>query len=982
MNNKNNVKINKSVVGNVVAISISALLIVLSFCGRYFSGALRTFCNFFVGTFGMSFFGIAIAVIVACAFRLSGKKITIPTKYIINFVAMYIVITILVHTFSTRFLAGMTYEQYTSYCFDYYTVPSFGGVVFGTIAFGLEHALHIAGSIIVLCLALGVTVIFAGSFAYDLATNNIKLYTKVEKSDYVQPVMPVIETQPIKQDMQQPTQTEKDRAMDILFGEEQPVSHIEVSPQFDTVAQSKLNNDQPTETVADFSNKTAEAILFGSDEQLQSPTEFKTNTFFTERDKTVSKPLQSTTTTPTQPIYDDTWLNDTFTTPATPVEEVAQQTASEILFKPVEDTLPAIDFTEGAVEDESEELPFGVVEAFVPQQDEIVEDIWDEESQPEDCVVEQPEELQPIVIDNSDTVEEYVFEDDLVDEFVDDQVEEEEEVVEEPIPAVVVPIQAEEKPQYSVKTIHTPVKGGIQQGFDIVETDELEQQQSKVHQYAEYQKPPMELLKDEVVHVDNEGELRQEYTKRIVDKLAVYGILVEPVDPIVGPTITRYQFRVLSEKTRMGDFAKYTDDLKACLESQYDIRIQAPIPGTNLVGIEVPNKTRAMVVLRPILESQDFENAKGELVFAIGKEISGKNIVTDLAPMPHLLVSGASGSGKSVALHNIVVSLMYKYSPEYVRFIMVDPKMVELSKYNGSPHMLIEKAITQVTDTLAALDYLIKEMEARYVLLAEKGVSKISEYNQVIDPKYTQKLPYIVLIVEELADLMAVSKSQVEGKLVRLAQKARAAGIHLILATQRPSVDVVTGLIKANVSCRMALNAASADDSRTMLGGGGAEKLLKHGDMLFVNTNESPVPVRIQGAYLSNLEIKALVEYLTQSNEVYFPEEVTNAIYAKPVEEEIEQSSGKKADAPKENGLDPYCKRCMRYWLEKNHGKASASSIQRSQNIGFNRAGKILDQLTDLNYIEAPLASESNTKPRKVLITIEQLDELFPDMEG
>ncbi|MBR2974833.1 MAG: DNA translocase FtsK, partial [Clostridia bacterium] len=598
----------------------------------------------------------------------------------------------------------------------------------------------------------------------------------------------------------------------------------------------------------------------------------------------------------------------------------------------------------------------------------------DEQLQPQFESTFQPEEKIPVV-------ETYQPVTQPVQEVVEEVEDEEEDYAIEiatPIPQPVV----EEKPQYTVKNIQTPVKGGIQEGFDIVETKQLEEQQNKVHQYLEYQKPPIDLLNDEVIHVDNEGELRAEYTKRIVDKLAVYGILVEPVDPIVGPTITRYQFKVLSEKTRMGEFAKYSDDLKACLESQYDIIIKAPIPGTNLVGIEVPNKNRAMVVLRPILESPEFVNAKGELTFAIGKEISGKNIVTDLAPMPHLLVSGASGSGKSIALHNIVVSLMYKYSPEYLRFIMVDPKMVELSKYNGSPHMLIEKAITQTTDTLAALDYLIKEMEARYALLAEKGVSKISEYNKQIDPKYTQKLPYIVLIVEELADLMAVSKSQVEGKLVRLAQKARAAGIHLILATQRPSVDVVTGLIKANISCRMALNAASADDSRTMLGGGGAEKLLKRGDMLFINSNESPVPVRIQGAYLDNAEIKSLVDYLIQSNEVYYPEEVFNAIYAKPVEEEVEQSTGKKADAPKENMLDSYCKRCMRYWLEKNHGKASASSIQRSQNIGFNRAGKILDQLTDLGYIEAPLASESNTKPRKVLISIEQLDELFPDMEG
>ncbi len=975
MNNLKKAKLNKSAISNIVAICVASLSIILSFCGRYFEdGLFKKVCNFFVGSFGMSFFGIAIFVIVACSFKLSGKKITLPAKYIFNFAAMYLLITILVHTLTTRFVVNipnMTYQQYLAYCFDYYTVPTFGGAVFGIVSYALEKALHVAGSIILTVLALGVTAIVAGSMAYDIATNNIKLYSRVYKQEETQPVMPVIETQPVEQEPAAVQQTERDRALDILFSQDQ-YPQIEVSPQFDNVAQSKLNNSQPTETVTDFTNKTAETILFASDEELQSPAEFKTNSFFTERDQAVSKPLQSTTTF-SEPVYDETWLNDTFTAQPEQIEQTTQPDAADILFAPVEETVEEFDDIEDYQPDDTlVDVPFDVEEPVVEEYDQ--EDVW--ATQDTDQIVESTfEELQPVVtqevepiFEQFDTVEDVPFEEEFDDEEIEEVVE---EVVAQPV----------SEQQYSVKTVHTPVNGGVQVGFDIVETAELEEQQNKVHQYAEYIKPPMDLLSDEVAHVDNEGELRAEYSKRIVEKLAVYGIIVEPVDPIVGPTITRYQFKVLSEKTRMGDFAKYTDDLKACLESQYDIRIQAPIPGTNLVGIEVPNKTRATVVLRPILESPEFTNAKGELVFAIGKEISGKNIVTDLASMPHLLVSGASGSGKSIALHNIIVSLMYKYSPEYLRFIMVDPKVVEMSKYNGSPHMLTDKVITAVPDTLAALDYLIKEMEARYTLIAEKGVSKISEYNEVIDPKYTQKLPYIVLVVEELADLMAVSKNQVESKLVRLAQKARAAGIHLILATQRPSVDVVTGLIKANISCRMALNAASADDSRTMLGGGGAEKLLKRGDMLFINSNESPVPVRIQGAYLSNLEIKALMEYLIQSNEVYYPEEATNAIFAKPVEEE-EQPTGKKADAPKENLIDPYCKRCMRFWLEKNHGKASASSIQRSQNIGFNRAGKILDQLTDMGYIEAPLASESNTKPRKVLISIEQLDELFPDLEG
>ena len=389
-------------------------------------------------------------------------------------------------------------------------------------------------------------------------------------------------------------------------------------------------------------------------------------------------------------------------------------------------------------------------------------------------------------------------------------------------------------------------------------------------------------------------------------------------------------------------------------------------------------KWASPVLLRTVLESDAFKNAKGNLIFAVGQEITGKMVVADLSEKPHLLIAGATGSGKSVCLNCLIVSMMYRYSPEYLRFLMVDPKLVELSRYNGSPHLLTSEAITTVQDALAGMDYLINEMEARYQLFKETRVDNIVSYNKHIDPKKTQKMPYIVFVVDELADLMSTSKKAVESKILRLAQKSRAAGIHLVLATQRPSKDIITGTIKANLPCRMALKVTSYPDSSVIIGSGGAEKLLGYGDMLFVDPH-SPGMTRLQGPYISNDEIRALVEFNKSQNEVYYEESVAKQIFASMHEEEVVEAEP--ASTEKENVVDPYCRKALRYWIEKNGGFASMSSLQRGLSVGFNRAGKIMETLANKGYIETLEASESNTKKRRVFVTLEQLDDIFPDLE-
>ncbi len=525
------------------------------------------------------------------------------------------------------------------------------------------------------------------------------------------------------------------------------------------------------------------------------------------------------------------------------------------------------------------------------------------------------------------------------------------------------------------------VEGGIQQGFDVVSKKEYEEQTSKVHHYLEYNVPPLDILHEPENFVDDEAEDRQKAAQAIIAKLKVFGIVLELSDIIVGPAFSRYLFKVLSQKTRMSDFAKYSDDIKACLEASSNIRIEAPVHGTNLVGIEVANKKRKVVALRTILESDEFKNAKGALPFVIGQDIMGRPVIRDLAKLPHLLVAGQTGSGKSVCVNCLIVSLLYKFGPEYLRFLMVDPKQVELSRYNGIPHMLTSKTITKVNDALAGMDYLIKEMQNRLSLFSLLKVQNIADYNKKINPETTQKLHYIVYVIDELAELMSQAKQQVESKISTLTAMSRATGIHLVVATQRPDVKIVTGSIKANLPARFALNVASQFDSRTIIDRGGAETLLGRGDMLFMDPSSAGDLERIQGAYVDQ-EVVDLAEYLKNNNETYFDKSASDAIFVTQAQEE---QAAREAQAETENAdkpmIDEKCKDALKFWLERNGGKASIASAQRALGIGFNRAGRIMNTLQELGYVETPEPSESNSKPVKVLVTLEKLDDLFKDKE-
>ena len=400
-----------------------------------------------------------------------------------------------------------------------------------------------------------------------------------------------------------------------------------------------------------------------------------------------------------------------------------------------------------------------------------------------------------------------------------------------------------------------------------------------------------------------------------------------------------------------------------------DIRIEAPIPGKVAVGIEVPNKENITVTLRELLESQAYQTSTAALTFAVGKDIAGETILTDLAKMPHLLIAGSTGSGKSVCINTMILSLLYKSRPEDVKLLMIDPKVVELNVYNSIPHLLIP-VVTDPKKAAAALGWAVAEMTRRYKKFADAEVRDLSGYNKFVElhrgEEGYEKLPQIVLIVDELADLMMVSKNEVETAICRLAQLARAAGIHLIIATQRPSVDVITGLIKANMPSRIAFAVSSGTDSRTILDMNGAEKLLGKGDMLFFPQSYSK-PIRVQGAFVSDKEIQDITDFLKKQETNSYQEDVQEAIAT------MEGIAGIGTAGMETNeeapDRDEYFEDAGRFIIGKE--KASIGNLQRIFKIGFNRAARIMDQLCEAGVV----GEEEGTKPRKILMTMDQFED-------
>lgn len=489
----------------------------------------------------------------------------------------------------------------------------------------------------------------------------------------------------------------------------------------------------------------------------------------------------------------------------------------------------------------------------------------------------------------------------------------------------------------------------------------------------EYQFPPISLLAKSMSRENkNAGNELRETAQRLQQTLQTFGVRVTITDISQGPAVTRYELQP-EQGVKVSKIVGLADDIKLNLAAT-DIRIEAPIPGKAAIGIEVPNKENTAVGLRELLETDEFKKFPSNIAFAVGKDIAGRVVVSDIAKMPHMLIAGATGSGKSVCINTLIMSILYKADPSDVKLIMVDPKVVELSVYNGIPHLMIP-VVTDPKKASAALQWGVAEMTDRYQKFADFNVRDLKGYNKKVedmvargDPQAPKKMPQIVIIVDELADLMMVCPGEVEESICRLAQLARAAGIHLIIATQRPSVDVITGLIKANMPSRIAFSVSSGVDSRTILDMNGAEKLLGKGDMLFYPQGYTK-PVRVQGAFVSDKEVSDVVGFLKNQQ--------LGNIYDSDIQEKMESMGAASGDGHGGSGggneRDQYFVDAAQFIIEKD--KASIGMLQRVFKIGFNRAARIMDQLCEAGVV----GEEEGTKPRKVLMSQEQFEQYIEE---
>ena len=489
----------------------------------------------------------------------------------------------------------------------------------------------------------------------------------------------------------------------------------------------------------------------------------------------------------------------------------------------------------------------------------------------------------------------------------------------------------------------------------------LQLEHSVVVEDEHYEYPPVELLsKPGKKTLKGGAKALTDTATKLQKTLYSFGVSAKVENVSVGPAITRYELKP-AEGVRVSKIANLADDIALNLAAE-TIRIEAPIPGKQAVGIEVPNKEKEVVHFREIIESKEFKENKSKLTVGLGKDVAGNVELADIAKMPHVLIAGSTGSGKSVCINTIIASIIYNAKPSEVKFVMVDPKVVELSVYNGIPHLLIP-VVTDPKKAAGALAWAVQEMDDRYNKFAEKGVRDLKGYNKAIEKENEfGKLPQIVIIIDELADLMMVAKNDVEDAICRLAQKARAAGMHLVIATQRPSVDVITGLIKANVPSRIAFAVSSQVDSRTILDSVGAEKLLGKGDMLFFPSG-APKPSRIQGAFVSDDEVEKIVSFIKSNGTATYSEDILESI-------ENSNKSDKEIAETQDDDTDPFLMDAIQTVVET--GQASTSFIQRKFKVGYARAGRIIDQMEERGVI----SGYQGSKPREVLMSLEKLNEL------
>ena len=881
--------------------------------------------NFCLGLVGLLIYPITIIGMFVSFMMLKKNKYNVKKKYIAYLICTLFVIWFIFHLILTSRIPNSSYGVFLKE--TYMAKTTAGGILFSLISYPITKYLTIVGAYIFSGIALA---IFVGLIIDHVNTEKLK-GTEEKKSTF------------------------SFNELEDFIDEPKVITKEEHAK---SLAKRKLGLEKGETTIISSSMPTYEI-------ETELP----------------KKPLskKDLILTPLEPVIDESWKNETIKPKVNPIiQQPMQNFSSPKKEEPVEEIKPVesskIYEEPSVVQPIYEPVEEDEFDDIILDEEEIVEENYETAFETDTNL---DDEIQTEELDVED-IDEEIFED-----LNEDSVQTNEIKVEEIVPNL-------DKHEYHDEYANTKNDDGFGKTTETevvrpsavnlskfnlpnqVKKEVVEEEKPAEPQKLEippYVAPPADLLN----YMENPARISdeelQDNIERLEQVLEDFKVPAKVNNVQVGPAVTRYEL-TMPRGISVNKIAQMSDDIAMTLASNGAIRVEAPIPGKNSVGIEVPNAQVSPVSLRELVESDEFKQRGNPLSFVLGKDINGDIIFCNLDKMPHLLVAGSTGSGKSVCLNTMLLSMCYKAGPQDLRLILVDPKMVEFTTYNGLPHLLIPEVIIGKDLTINALDWSIKEMERRYALFAKNHVVNINEFNksEIVKSGREQKLPFIVVVVDELADLMLEAKREIEDRIAKLAAKARAAGIHLVLATQRPSVDVITGTVKANLPSRVAFALTNYMDSKTVLDGGGAEKLLGKGDMLF-KPQDKPEARRVQGAYVSNAEIAAVVDFIKQNNKPVYDDAAGKAI-KNPHADRPTNNDGANA---RDLEFDPVLKEALHMFIQTK--QASGSMISRRFSVGFNRAGRIMDQMERAGFI----GPQEGSKPRQVLITMDEYNAIFND---
>lgn len=974
-----------------------ALLAVSTFVFLFSVTKLLPFLQyFFLGGFGIFVYPLCFLGFIVSLALLNNKKYVMPKKYAIFLSLSLIIFLSIIQLIIIGSPKGLSYGEFVG--LNYTKQITAGGIVIGFIPSSLAYLMGLPATYVLLSIALITCVAFFVEAVISLRKTAqqqepIKLQIKEEEQEIVENPRKI---NPLRKE--QPVQEQKEEVNVVFDG------NVAQEEKRELTAREKLG------LVGGYKQKVSDPYL---PKEVNLPPEEdakgKIPNNMSIREYLLSPPTvdlekfreQSSRPPRKLPVYNTSPVVSNIT--SNEVNNNINQIKNEESIQPLNEINININY-DGSFYDRTGNLPEVKPEELTNEAEDIIRSVVMQEKmerqenlQPQEPVINNTEQ-EPETVETKD-IKEFINFDDVEEvKPIQNITEDDEPKVEEPAPEISRDRFARDLSRDRGLTRENNFSRDLSRDRGLSRDSMLPKEENNDRAFGNREKPMDEMEKRKrFVSLDDESTKKQEkitpykYNRPSLDLLTTvsddpatfnadmplkrialenalenFGVPAKVQNVVVGPTVTRYEIE-MPEGISVKKILSLDADIAYALSANGQIRIEAPIPGRSMVGIEVPNTKVAKVSIKDVLQSKEFSLSPSPLTFALGKDITGTVKVCNLQKMPHLLVAGTTGSGKSVCLNTIITSLLYKSSPDEVKFIMIDPKQVELSMYEGLPHMVVPRVITEPERAVNALQWAVDEMERRFKLISEEKVRNIGEYNQIeaVLQNRVRKMPYIVIIFDEFADFMAVAKNEIEDKIRRLAGKARAAGIHLILATQRPSTDVVTGTLKANLPARIAFKVAGRVDSEVIMGSPGAEKLLGYGDMLYKPADTAPQ--RIQGCLIETQETKDIVNYITTNNEEIFDEDAFNAIMNpnKP------NGNGSGND---NNGVDPLLPQALKICID--NGVASTTMVQRKLSIGYPRAARIVDQMEERGYI----ASADGSKQRAVYISIEEFYSIFGDL--